>query len=77
MLFRCATTQLKQENDDLKQELAAAREQKLPYAQQSAAVTEQAPSCADEVGAERNILRQEIHALQVQMIISLIERFQH
>ncbi|KAG0583363.1 hypothetical protein KC19_3G130600 [Ceratodon purpureus] len=36
----------------------------LPYRQQSAAITEQAPSCADEVGVERSILRQEIHVLQ-------------
>lgn len=60
----CAMDQLKQENDELRTELMAAREDK-PSLQQAAAVTEKAASCADEVGIEKNILRQEIYALQV------------
>lgn len=59
--------QLKQENDELRAELAALKEQPAAIAQQEAAL-EQKPKCADEIGIERNILRQEIHALQVQQI---------
>lgn len=60
--------QLKQENDELRAELAAAREQPPAAIEQPEAATEQKPNCADEIGIERNILRQEIHALQVRLI---------
>ncbi|KAG0613883.1 hypothetical protein M758_6G136400 [Ceratodon purpureus] len=54
---------LKQENDDLRAELKEAKEDK-PSLKQAAAVTDKVQSCADEVGIEKNILREEIHALQ-------------
>jgi len=58
---------LKQENEELRAELAAAREQPPAAIEQPATATEQKPNCADEVGIERNMLRQEIHALQVRL----------
>ncbi|KAG0625548.1 hypothetical protein M758_2G064200 [Ceratodon purpureus] len=54
---------LKQENDELRAELADARE-RPPVIEEPQAVTEKQKTCADEVGIERNILRQEIHSLQ-------------
>ena len=68
--------QLKQENDELRQELKEAREEK-PSLQHAAAVTEQAASRADEVGMEKNILRQEIHALQVRTSSFLNNLWRH
>jgi hypothetical protein len=59
--------QLKQENDELREELANAR-QRPPVREEPQTATEKQKSCADEVGIERNILRQEIHALQVPLI---------
>ena len=64
MLTYIAGAQLKQENDDLRAELKEAKEDK-PSLKQAAAVTDKVQSCADEVGIEKNILREEIHALQV------------
>lgn len=60
--------QLKQENEELKAELQLARERDSKHKVSQQPVT----STNNDMGFEKNMLRQELHSLQVQISLTIV-----